>query len=116
MWATLHCILRVTSGAHVYLDKEDVMISKCGIREANENVIKCLSEADECQSVGCNMMCCRQSVWVSLSFTKDSFLKETHLQTDSLPPPPPNMDELFNPLRIRCNLLASMCWNTPPVF
>ena len=50
MWATLHCILRVTSGAHVYLDKEDVMISKCGIREANENVIKCLSEADECQS------------------------------------------------------------------
>lgn len=34
MWATAHCILRV-SRAHVYLDNEDVMISKCSTREAN---------------------------------------------------------------------------------
>lgn len=34
MWATLHYIFRV-GRAHVYLDNEDVMISKCSTTEAN---------------------------------------------------------------------------------
>lgn len=94
---------------HVYLVKEDVMISKCSTMKTNENVIKCLSEADKCQSVGCNMMCSRQSVWESLSFTKDSFLKETHLRQTITT----NMDQLYDPSRFIYNLLAYTCWNTP---
>lgn len=91
------------------------MIFKCSTREAHENVIKYVSEAEECQSAG-NMMCSGQSVRESLSFTKASFLKETHLQTDSVPPSPPNMDQLFNPSCFRWNHLAYMCWNIPPAF
>lgn len=64
---------------HVYMDNEDVMISKCGTRKSNWNAIKCLLKSDECQSVGYNIMCFRKSLWVIWSSIRGSFLEEISL-------------------------------------